>query len=80
MWVWAFAGNVKSFMYLSDAGIYVTAGWHECAVEGREFVLACSETGGGEFVDLVRAAGGVFRRDGQGKVIVKEIFLRSSFG
>jgi hypothetical protein len=48
MCIGGFPIAANSFTYLSDAGMYV-AGWYECAVEGREFVLADSEPGGGEF-------------------------------
>lgn len=74
-----FAAGVKSFIYLSEEGIY-TVGWDECAVEGLEFVPAGPDLDGGEFVDWVPAIGGLLARlEGHGNVIVKEIFFLSSF-
>jgi hypothetical protein len=50
-------------------------------VEGLEFVPAGSGLSGGEVVAWVNDVGGLLiRLEGHGKVIVKEIFFRSSFG
>lgn len=70
--------DANSFMYLSDAGIYA-AGAVDCAVEGRELVPAGSDRCGGRFMGWAPPIGGLLTRRGHGRVIVKEMFFRSSF-
>ena len=69
----------KSFMYLSDAGIWIVGG-EEGAVDGLEFVPAGSNLDGGEFVGWVPGIGGLLTRlECHGNVIVKEMFFFPSF-